>query len=80
MNVTRITTQRQPIDVLKEAATILNGVDALSRNVNELAVSSTYRDVPVANVEKIIRTRLALENVSQCQIDMYVALYLAARK
>jgi hypothetical protein len=75
----RITNQRQPMDILREAAILLKGHDALTLTVAELAINKNYANTPQAQVEKIIRTRLAIEGVASARIDEYVAMYRAAK-
>ena len=71
--------QRQPLEILKEVAMVLNAQDQIARSVQELAENQNYRNVQTAQVEKIIRQRLAVHGVCQEKIETFVAQYLAAK-
>jgi hypothetical protein len=70
---------RQPLEILKETALVLCAQSQLARNAMELATSPTYLGVAPAAIEKIIRARLAVHNVSQEAADSFVRAYYEAK-
>jgi hypothetical protein len=67
---------RQPLEILKETAMILNSVPNLDSNARELATNPAYSEVSESGVEKIIRSRLAVYGVPQEAIEHFVCKYM----